>query len=259
MENDLALETRASTGSSRLESESSPSSLPAKLQTFTTSDSTTSASSTEPDALVDSATFSSRSSDSIRPPTKTGEAEEQQKEPPTKIIVLDPQGPLKTPLTKRIIIGTSNSANLNHQPDPTESGHNARSSTNRSNAPSTPYRLHFYSRSSQSPDKDDSEYLIPTDKPADFPFIAHSYRLKNPGSVEEPTGTAIYARTSNDITVPVGTTVKQGEEEWTLTASADPERQAVRGGHLADAKLRQVRMMMERSHVWEKVRPTVGE
>ncbi|KAI9656035.1 MAG: hypothetical protein M1821_005096 [Bathelium mastoideum] len=197
----------------------------------------------ESDTLADSVVATPQSSYSD---SSLQEAEIEKRNLPT-LIVLNPQGPLKTPSVKRIIHHTSKPAALDPNASSTET-QSRQSSRCKASISSVRNAL----RSTDI--DDDDEYIIRTDTPANFPYTVHAYPLKDPGSEEEPVASPTYAPFVRGMVVPVVTIVRQGGRERFVKASTEPERQGISLGGFGDIKAKQA-AIVDRYCIWEKMPP----
>ncbi|KAF2230768.1 hypothetical protein EV356DRAFT_519413 [Viridothelium virens] len=216
---EMLCKPRDSLVSSQPVSDSPPlSSAPSHLSPLSSSDTDTSVDS---DTLVDSTMVSPQNSDPLQPPAYDSLPTKAKYSPP-RIIPLQPSRPLKTPSIKRIISGprnatpSSNAMAIDRSTSGDETPNTTASCNSRSNlcpmlstisvnTKNSHFSSRFASFSSSTPD----DYIIRTDKPADFPYLVHAYPLKEP-SPEEPMAEAIYAEVSRSTIVPVMTIVHEG-------------------------------------------------
>ncbi|KAI9684560.1 MAG: hypothetical protein M1822_005648 [Bathelium mastoideum] len=200
--------------------------------------------SIESDILADSVVATPQSYNSSI--SSRQEAEIEKHNLPT-LIVLNPQGPLKTPSIKRIIHHTGKPA----APDPNASSTETQSrQSSRCKASISSVRNAFCSTDIE----DDDEYIIRTDTPANFPYTVHAYPLKDPGSEEEPVASPTYAPFVRGMVVPVVTIVRQGGRERFVKASTEPERQGISLSGFGDIKAKQA-AIVDRYCIWEKMPP----
>ncbi|KAL9093926.1 MAG: hypothetical protein Q9165_003849 [Trypethelium subeluteriae] len=216
---EMMCKPRDSLVSSQTASDSPPlSSAPSNVSPVSSSETDISVDS---DTLVDSAMVSPQNSDPLQAPPHDRLPMKPQYSPPV-FISLQPSQPLKTPSIKRISSGPCNAkpsqnamaVDQSHPVD--ESPHATASCSARSslgpmlstisvNTKNSRFSSRLASFSSSSPD----DYIIRTDKPADFPYLVHAYPLKEP-SPEEPMAEATYAEVTRSTIVPVMTIVHEG-------------------------------------------------
>ena len=207
------------------------------------------------DRPVNSSVVSPQHSEPIKPSHEDSQTRKDTPPSPAPLIVLNSQGPVKAASEKRIF---SSKGKATEPESATEKENRCTEDLRRTSLSSRTSWDHGPSSSSlaRSSSSKDSQHIIETDKPAYFPYLAHSYPAKNLGSEEEPLVTPTYAKLNQDFCIPVVTIVRQGETTWNIRASSDLEKQEVMLREVESLKVKQARVV-ERFCIWDSEPPIV--